>query len=78
MSKIRFKAYLSTFQKQELAKYFLDLSKLVIGSMVVKFFEPSGAQITSQTILTIVVGLTIALLIVIIGLMISKGKKKNE
>lgn len=77
MSKYWLKADLSKFQVQELTKHAFDLSKLVVGSMILKFFEAGGPKFQLESILTLLAGLTISLFMVIIGLMISKEKKKK-
>lgn len=59
-------------QKKELAKYWFDISKLVLASLVLKLFEP-GLIISSQEVsLTLISGLTSSILLVILGLRFAK------
>jgi hypothetical protein len=78
MHKVRLKADLSTFQKQELAKYFLDLSKLVVGSMIIKLFELKDTSFAFESVVTLLAGLTVSIILVIIALVISNERKGGK
>lgn len=59
---------LDNSQRKEFGKYLLDLSKLVLLSFVIKLFEPNAPQFTLNSFLAISVGLTISVIVAIIGL----------
>jgi len=63
---------LSKFQREEYAKLWFDLSKISIGSLVVKLLEPSGPEVNSENIIIFISGLIIFLLCVRVGLFIGK------
>lgn len=67
---------LTQFQLKELSKYWLDLSKITLASLVVKFFEPTVLTATIISLITIVAGLTFAALFVMVSLRLSKGVKR--
>lgn len=66
----------SSFQYKEFSKYWFDISKIIVASLVVKFFEPEAKQITFSSLATIFVGLTLAFIFVILGLKLSKEVKE--
>ena len=56
MVKVKF----SDIQYKELAKYWFDLSKLIVASMILKLFEPQTSQLTLSSGITVVFGLIFA------------------
>lgn len=69
------KLALNRFQQQEFSKYWFNLSTLTIASFVLKFFEPQAPKITLGSIITLFIGLTLAVAFIIIGLWFSKEVK---
>lgn len=67
---------LTQFQIQEFSKYWFDLSKIVVASLVIKFFEPQAPTVSANSLFTIFVGLTFAMACVIFALRLSKEKKR--
>ena len=67
---------LREFQLKEFSKYWFDLSKLTIASLILKFFEPGSPKISIGSVLILFVGLTCALFFVIVGLKVGKGVKR--
>ena len=63
---------LDSSQKKELGKYMLDLSKIVLLSFVIKLFEPNAPEFKLASILAILTGLTISIIVAIIGLYFTK------
>ncbi len=55
-------------QRTELGKYLLDLSKLVLLSFVIKLFEPGASEFTLGSFLAVMLGLTVSVIVAIIGL----------
>lgn len=67
---------LTQFQLQELAKYWFDISKILVGSLVVKFFEPKAPEFTGGSLAAIFASLTLAFLCVILGMNLLGRVKK--
>lgn len=63
-------------QYEELAKYLLDLSKLIFASLILKLFEPNAPNFSPQTIIPLIIGLTGSIVFVILGVKILR-KAKN-
>lgn len=55
-------------QHRELAKYWLDLSKLTLISFVIKLLEPGSSTLTLGSSVTIILGLTGSIFFAILGL----------
>lgn len=68
---------LNRFQIEEFAKYWFDLSKITFASLVIKFFEPEKLRFTIGSWITVLLGLTVTILLVMIGLLLSREVKKN-
>lgn len=66
---------LTKFQREEYAKLWFDLSKISIGSLVIKLLEPSGPAINIDSIIVLLAGLIIFILCVRVGLYIGKEGK---
>lgn len=62
-------------QQKEFGKYWIDLSKIVFASLVIKLFEPGSPAITFNSVITVASGLTASLLLAMLGLRFSKEKK---
>lgn len=57
----------SVFELQKLSEWWFDLSKMAIGSMVLKLFEPGGSKFTGWSAASLVAGLTMTVLCARIG-----------
>ncbi len=66
---------LSKFQQKEFSKYWFDVSKLTFGSFILKLFEPASPKFTIASMITLLFGLTLALIFVMVGLRFSQGVK---
>ena len=71
-------SHLSRFQLREFSKYWFDLSKLAVASLILKFFEPEALWLGSFSVLTICLGLAFSALLAILGLRFAKEVEKNE
>lgn len=58
----------SAYELKKLSDFWLDLSKLVMASLVFKFFEPMGIGLTPAVVVTLAVGLTLAVACAKVGL----------
>jgi hypothetical protein len=67
---------LTKFQSEEISKYWFDLSKLTLLSLVLKLFEPSKAEMNLISILTIISGLILAGCFASMGILFSGKVKK--
>jgi len=67
---------LNKFQLKEISKFWFDLAKLTLISLVLKLFEPGAPSIDLRSTLTVISGLIIASAFIIIGLLFSRGVKE--
>jgi hypothetical protein len=67
---------LSSYQLKKLSDYWLDISKLAIASLIIKFFEPDAPRFTISSALTMIGGLLIAIIFAILGLKFSRKVKQ--
>jgi hypothetical protein len=63
---------LSRFQRKEYSKLWFNLAVLMVGSLIIKTFETTHAEMGIQSLLTIASGLTGFLLCVKVGLYFGK------
>lgn len=61
---------------KELASYFFDISKLTVGSLILKFFEPQSARLTFGSFVTMLAGLILAGFFATLGLWFAKEVKQ--
>ncbi len=64
----------STYEIKKLADWWLTLSKIILGSLVIQLFEP-GDVITYKGILVAIVGLTLGIIFARVGLKIARKVK---
>ena len=62
-------------QRKEFAKYWLDLSKIAVGSLIAKFFDSNVPTFTTASFITLLLGLTLVFFFAILGLRFAKEKK---
>ena len=62
----------SEYEVKQLVDWWLSLSKIILGSMVVKLFEP-GELVTIRSVLVAVAGLTLGMIFAKVGLQLARG-----
>lgn len=68
----RLQAKRSQYELQKLADFWLDLSKLILLSFVIKLIEPGKVTVSWTSMITILVGLTVSVSCARIGLRFAK------
>jgi len=68
---------LKDFQLKEFSKYWFDLSKVTFASLILKLFEPGAPKFVFGSFGVLLLGLTLTLIFVILGLRFARGVKKE-
>lgn len=73
------KIQLTNFQLEKLSSYFLTLSQITAGSLLLKFFEPEAKiELNQKSLITFIGALIIFLSSLITGLFIAGKVYKRE
>jgi len=64
---------LNRYQIELVSKYFADLSKIIIASVVIVYFVPAQGTIITKMVLAS--GIFLALFCIVIGVLLSSGQE---
>lgn len=68
----------SRFETKKLAEWWFDLSKIVVASLVLKFFEPGDISLDKAAVVTVFTGVVIFVGCVNMGRMTARRVENNE
>lgn len=63
------------YEIKKLADWWLDISKIILAAFIAKLFETGGMRLSSGSLLTGVIGLTLALWCAKVGLKFARKVK---
>lgn len=61
----------TSFESQKLSEWWFDVSKIVLGSMVIKLFEP-GVKLENGSVIVLLAGLTVSVFCANIGVQFAR------